>query len=49
MRSIPEERLKRRQSDNRKETAQRAAMWLTISLVLIWAVMELSITIIKKV
>lgn len=41
MRNLPEERLKRRQSDMRKDKLQRGLMWAFISIVLVTSVIQL--------
>lgn len=42
MRSIPEERLKRRQSDYRKEASQRILLWVIIALSVAYGLSEFS-------
>lgn len=46
MRCLPEERLKRRQSDMRKETIQRITLWSLIAVSVCYSVIELIPTII---
>lgn len=41
MRNLPEERLKRRQSDSRKETMQRIALWSIVVISVCFAGVEL--------
>lgn len=41
MRNLPEERLKRRQSDKRKETIQRIGLWTIIVVSVCFAGVEL--------
>lgn len=48
MRNLPEERLKRRQSDRRKELIQRVLLWSFILLAVSWGVAELFLTLIKR-
>lgn len=42
MRNIPEERLKRRQSDFRKETSLRMMLWVTIAIGVAYGLSEFS-------
>lgn len=42
MRNIPEERLKRRQSDKRKETIHRSCLWVIVVLGLTGGIVELT-------
>jgi len=46
MRNLPEERLKRRQSDKRKETSQRITLWVIVALGLSYGCIELGKSII---
>lgn len=46
MRNLPEERLKRRQSDKRKETSQRITLWVIVALGLSYSFVELGKSII---
>lgn len=41
MRSLPEERLKRRQRDMRKDKLQRGLMWSFISVVVVVSIIQL--------